>query len=106
MVAMTIRPEHDRFALAELVGRHVVNAMGQEEIVFLTRAQWDYLDWLEAEGADVAHFITRCDLKRKDVPLSDALSWWVHWWFLDREKQGYPRPDWLEAPHPDDLDAD
>lgn len=106
MVVMTIRPEPDDFDLAELVGGYVVNAMDQEEIVFLAQLQWNYLDWLEAQGADVAHFVKSCDLKRKDTPLSDALSWWVHWWFLEREKQGLPRPDWLPAPEAWDRDAD
>lgn len=80
--------------------------MSQEEIVFLTQTQWDYLDWLTARGADVVGYIQECDLKRKDVLFSHALSWWVYWWFLDREAAGYPRPDWLPAPEPWEHGAD
>lgn len=103
---MSLRPDPESFDHYELIGRYVQNALGQEEIVFLTRVQWDYLDWLVERGADVAQYIRTCDLKRQETPLSELLGWWVYDWFLERERQGYPRPDWLPAPEPWELDQD
>lgn len=82
------------------IGRYVENALGQQEIVHLSQRYWDYLDWFAEQNLDVPAYIKACDLKRKAVPLSDALAWHVYWTFLEREKQGLPRPDWLGPPEP------
>ena len=40
----------------ELIGRHMVNALGAEEIVTMRRIQWDYFDWLENRGVNMKRF--------------------------------------------------
>lgn len=104
--AMTISIAPRHLEPVERVGRYIKDAMGQEQIVFLAPLHWRYLDWLTERGADVQGYIEECDLNRKDVPLSDALSWYVYWWYLDREKAGLARPDWLPEPEIWAFDAD
>lgn len=90
----------------EFVGRYVDNALGEKEIVFLSQRYWDYIDWIDESGLDVAAYIRTCDLSRKDCPLSNALAWNLYWTWLAREKAGLPKPDWLGPPEPWEHDED
>ena len=84
----------------EIVGRTVTNALGHEEIVELERIYWDYLDFLRSEKLDIDGYIKRCDLHRGSTPFAAALAWWTYWEFEDREREGKPRPAWLQPFEP------
>lgn len=83
----------------EMTGRYITNSMGLPVVVTLKRSQWRYLDWLEARGANIPEFILCCDRKVRNGSLSGSLQWWVYKLYLSREREGLPRPDWLEAFH-------
>ena len=81
----------------EEVGRTLINALGHPELVVMPWSSWKYFDWLsrESEARPIDEWVRECDLSRGDVPLSDALRWWIFWEFQTREKKGVARPPYL-----------
>lgn len=80
----------------ELIGRHMTNALGAEEIVTMRRIQWDYFDWLEGHCVDMIRFVYECEMSNPNSSLSDALQCWIYDAFVLRERKGHERPNWLE----------
>lgn len=80
----------------EFIGRYVTNALGAQEIVVMKQIQWDYLDWLKSRGAQVEEFIIACDKRNPHMSLSLALEHAVYQAFQEREREGYPKPSWLD----------
>jgi len=90
----------------EKVGRFVHGAMGAEILVRLARISWAYLDWLdEVEKCDGREFF--CDNEKIHNPSECDFDDWmegaVHQLYLEREKEGSPRPEWCPPANPADL---
>lgn len=90
----------------EKIGRYMLDAFGHPMIVILRRLSWAYVDWLaEAEGCDVPAFFQDNDRARWEIDgsISKVMESAVRLSYLQREKLGYPRPEWRPPADPLDL---
>jgi hypothetical protein len=78
----------------EIEARPYNNAKGVDEMIFLTRANWDYVDFLEAEGeTNFADWVVHCDeTPFEDWCLSFLLMYWLWTDECGRFRQGLPTP--------------
>lgn len=88
----TALPNHWSY---ETVARPYKNAKGVDEMIFLTPANWDYVDWLEAkDGADFGEWVVHCDQNPFDNwCLSFLLMYWLWKDECGRFRQGLPTPN-------------
>lgn len=90
----------------EKIGRYVPDAFGQPMIVQLTRIAWEYVDWLrDVEKCDMDQFFRENDGLRlpSDGCVHACFEGTVKFAFLTREREGYPRPEWLQPAHPQEY---
>jgi len=78
----------------EILARSYKNALGIDELIFLHRVTWDYVDWLEANTENsFADWVVHTDKNPSEgFTLSHLLSYWL--WFdeCNRFRQGMPTP--------------
>lgn len=90
----------------EKIGRHVQSVMGVPIVVKLARISWAYLDWLEqTEQRNIQNFF-RENEEIHDPNECDFDEWMegaVHQGYLERERDGCPRPDWCPPANPAEL---
>ncbi|WP_208349002.1 hypothetical protein [Pseudaestuariivita rosea] len=87
----------------EKVGRIVTGPFGEDLTIQMSRINWAYLDWLEADQkGNIAKYLVDAELKRR--PEDGCRHRWmedcVRTTYLWREKNGLPRPGWCGAAHP------
>lgn len=90
----------------EKVGRHVPSVMGVPIIVRMARVSWVYLDWLaKVEKCNIEALFS--DNEKIHDPNECNFDEWmegtVQQVYLEREKEGLPRPDWCPPANPADL---
>lgn len=71
------------------------NAKGIEEIIYLPRCWWSYVDWAEANtDIDFAVWVVHCDQNPfDDWTLSHLLMYWLWLDECNRFREGLPTPD-------------
>lgn len=61
------------------MARNYPNSAGADELIFLPRNYWDYVDWSEARGdMDFAAWVIHCERNPHfDTPISELLMYWL-----------------------------
>ena len=90
----------------EKIGRYMLDAFGHPMIVILRRLSWAYVDWLaEVEGCDVVGCFQDNDRERWEIDgtIHEVMEGTIRLAYLERERDGLPRPAWCPPADPSDL---
>lgn len=87
----------------EKIGRLVPGAFGHPVTVVLARISWNYLAWLEDRyDGDIGKFfqINHRHYDPRECSFDDWMEGAIADTFVEYEKDGSPRPEWLRPAEP------
>ena len=89
-----LRERTDGSAKQQIEARPYKNAKGVEELIFLLKETWAYVEWLEENDAiDFAQWVVHCDNNPVETfCLSHLLMFWLWDDECYRHKLGLPTP--------------
>lgn len=78
----------------EIEARPYKNAKGVDELIYLTKGYWNYVDWAEANtDIDFQTWVVHCDNNPvEDFTLSHLLMYWLWTDECNRFRAGDPTP--------------